>query len=325
VHKVAGEFNAGELDRAADQIDIVEAAADEIAAYAGRRSSWLVFCCGIDHALHVRDALRARGVGAETVTGDTPDRDRRNIILSFRRGEIDCLTGADIFITGFDIPQVDLVALLRPTLSTSRYVQMIGRGTRKADGKYDCLVLDFGGNVARHGPVDNPTVRVGKSGNGKGGDLAKICPICRTFNPLAATICVECDHEFERKPIEPVHAARSALLPILSTDSAWICAHILNVDIHEKPGRPASFKVNYVDDTGEVFRDWLAFAHSPGARWHAVRKWQQLGGSMPAPADAREALRRAHELAEGVDILTAFDGKFWQVERRRVRHGGARR
>jgi DNA repair protein RadD len=179
VHKVAGEFNAGELERAADQANIVDAAADEIAVYAGRRFSWLVFCGGVDHARHVCDALRARGVNAATVTGNTPDRERREIITAFRRGEIDCLTGADIFITGFDIPQVDLIALLRPTLSTARYIQMVGRGTRKANGKQNCLVLDFGGNVARHGPVDNPAIRTAKN-NGSGGDeLVKVCPAAR--------------------------------------------------------------------------------------------------------------------------------------------------
>ena len=200
VRKIAGEFNAADLERAADQDALVEAAADEITTHAGRRVSWLVFCCGIEHAAHVRNALRARGVKCETVTGNTPERERRDIIAAFRRGEIDCLTGADIFITGFDIPQVDLVALLRPTLSTSRYVQMIGRGTRKAAGKQNCLVLDFGGNVRRHGPVDNPTIRVKSNGAaGAAADLVKVCPACGTYNPLAAVVCIECDREFPRK------------------------------------------------------------------------------------------------------------------------------
>jgi DNA repair protein RadD len=317
VHKVAGEFNAGELERAADRDDIVEAAADEIVAYHERRNAWLVFCCGIDHAAHVRDALRVRGVKAETVTGRTPERERREIIAAFRRGEIDCLTGADIFITGFDIPQVDLIALLRPTLSTSRYVQMVGRGTRKAAGKQNCLVLDFGGNVARHGPVDNPAIRVGKSNGAGGGDLVKVCPACKTFNAITATRCCECDREFERKA--PTHAAQSAGLPILSTDAEWLPVRVYGGEIYTKPGRPASFKINYSTTAGKVYRDWMAFAHGPGARWHAARKWQQLGGAMPVPNDAHEAMQRRHELADSVDILIAFDGDYWQVTQRRLR------
>jgi DNA repair protein RadD len=318
VRRVAGEFNAGELERAADQTAIVEAAVDEIVAYAGRRFSWLVFCCGIAHAHHVCEALQARGVKAATVTGKTPDGERRNIFAAYRRGEIDCLTGADVFITGFDIPQVDLIALLRPTLSTSRYIQMVGRGTRKSAGKQNCLVLDFGGNVARHGPVDNPAIRTAKS-NGGGGELVKVCPACKTFNALAATNCCESDHAFERKPLTPTHAPRPADLPILSTDADWMRARLCDPEIYVKPGRPESFKISYSTEARRTFRDWMAFAHGPGARWHAVRKWHELGGSMPAPSDAQEAMARWQELARDVEIIAAHDGTYWQVTARRVR------
>ena len=56
--------------------------------------------------------------------------------------------------TGFDAPHIDCVVLLRPTMSPGLYYQMVGRGFRLAPGKQNCLVLDFGGNVLRHGPVD---------------------------------------------------------------------------------------------------------------------------------------------------------------------------
>ena len=55
--------------------------------------------------------------------------------------------------TGFDAPHIDCVVLLRPTLSPGLYYQMVGRGFRLHPGKMNCLVLDFGGNVVRHGPV----------------------------------------------------------------------------------------------------------------------------------------------------------------------------
>jgi DNA repair protein RadD len=59
-----------------------------------------------------------------------------------------------VLTTGFNAPAVDLIALLRPTKSAGLYVQMVGRGTRLAPGKENCLVLDFAGNVRRHGPID---------------------------------------------------------------------------------------------------------------------------------------------------------------------------
>ncbi len=56
--------------------------------------------------------------------------------------------------TGFNVPEVDLIALLRPTQSTGLYVQQVGRGLRLAKGKTDALVLDYAGLVRRHGPID---------------------------------------------------------------------------------------------------------------------------------------------------------------------------
>ena len=63
------------------------------------------------------------------------------------------LVNVNVLTTGFDAPNIDCVALLRPTNSPGLYYQMVGRGFRLCEGKTDCLVLDFGGNVLRHGPV----------------------------------------------------------------------------------------------------------------------------------------------------------------------------
>ena len=139
--------------------------------------------------------LCTRGIAAATVTAETPSREREGIIADFRRGDIRALTNVNVLTTGFDVPAVDLIAMLRPTLSTGLYVQMVGRGTRKADGKYDCLVLDFAGNVWRHGPVDRAD---GATGNGKNGSAgvkvdtvaAKRCPECGELNALRAAECV---------------------------------------------------------------------------------------------------------------------------------------
>ena len=70
--------------------------------------------------------------------------------------------------TGFDAPHIDCVVLLRPTMSPGLYYQMVGRGFRLHPGNQNCLVLDFGGNVLRHGPVDGIKVKAsGVSGNGQ--------------------------------------------------------------------------------------------------------------------------------------------------------------
>ena len=86
VGRRGGEFIAGELEAAADDETKIAAACDEIVALGAERKCWLVFCCGIDHAVHVRDALRERGVACEAVFGETPQDERERIIAAFRAG-----------------------------------------------------------------------------------------------------------------------------------------------------------------------------------------------------------------------------------------------
>ena len=122
-----------------------------------------------------RRSARA-GSSAATIFGDTPKPERDRIIAAFKRGEIRALASMGVLTTGFNAPGVDLIAMLRPTKSTGLYVQMAGRGTRLAPGKADCLVLDFAGNVARHGPIDavKPKRPGSRRGRGAGQGLPRL-------------------------------------------------------------------------------------------------------------------------------------------------------
>lgn len=139
VARRGGEFVAGALEVAVDKDWITRAAVDEIVTFGADRRSWLVFCSGVRHAAHVAEEIRSRGVSCAAVTGETPSGERDRLIAAFKAGQIRCLTNAMVLTTGFDAPGVDLIAMLRPTLSTGLYVQIVGRGTRLADGKENCI------------------------------------------------------------------------------------------------------------------------------------------------------------------------------------------
>src|SRR3954466_9399503 len=119
---------------------------------------------------------------------------------------------------------------------------MPGRGTRLAPGKDNCLVLDFAGNIARHGPID----LVQPTDPPKGGahrDMRKYCPECWALNALAARVCVNCGYEFPQETkLEPT----ATTLPILSTDRLeWVEVGAVSYRRHEKPGRRPSLRVDY--------------------------------------------------------------------------------
>jgi DNA repair protein RadD len=87
-----GEFIAGQLEAAVDIEAVTESAVDEIVRHGDDRGSWLVFCAGVRHAEHVRDAIRSRGFSCEAVLGETASAERDRMIAAFKRGDIRCLT-----------------------------------------------------------------------------------------------------------------------------------------------------------------------------------------------------------------------------------------
>ncbi|MGA0178870.1 MAG: DEAD/DEAH box helicase [Burkholderiaceae bacterium] len=81
-----------------------------------------------------------------------PERDAT--LRDYYAGHTRVLCSVDMITTGFDFPALDCIVCLRPTLSSSLWVQIQGRGTRLAEGKKNCLVLDYVGNLLRLGGVD---------------------------------------------------------------------------------------------------------------------------------------------------------------------------
>jgi DNA repair protein RadD len=311
-----GDFITKDLEEAADIGELVAAAADEIVGSGRDRQSWLCFCAGVRHAGHVREALRARGVVAETVTGETPGGQREAIFDAFRAGEIRALTGANVFTTGFDISSVDLIAMLRPTLSTGLYVQMLGRGTRKHPGKTDCLVLDFAGNVKEHGFVDavKPNVQEFDIEGGDGTGRRKFCDACHTENSMLARWCKNCGHPF----VMP-HGCRAATAPLLQRDVMWKNVDYYTLDSHEsqKSGR-LSLRVRYTCGA-ESFDEWLVLERPGPARDIAIEKWIALGGQLPAPVTVEEAVRRRGEFFRSIQVYVQRDGQYNNVVGRRPR------
>lgn len=320
VARRGGEYIAGALEAAANSDTLVEAAADEIVTLGAPRRSWLAFCCGVAHAYRVRDALRRRGVSAETVTGDTPHGERDALIRDFRAGRIRCLTNANVLTTGFDAPGVDLIAMLRPTLSTGLYVQMLGRGTRLAPGKENCLVLDYANVVRTHGPVDAIEVRdKKKSGAEHGQIMAKECPDCLTLLALATRVCTSCGHEFPVSIERPKHEAVADTTPILSGQGGdpWIPVTNVFFARHEKAGSPPSLRVTYQCGLLQ-HREWWCFEHSGFARDKAQRLWKAAARGVTAPPrDTMEAMRRSGELRAPLEIKVRKAGQYFEVVGRR--------
>jgi DNA repair protein RadD len=195
VKKRGGEFIESELQAAVDTDDKNQAVVHEVMALAGERKAWLFFCAGVKHAEHVAEVLRQRGVTAECVTGETPKKERERMLADFKAGRVRALTNANVLTTGFDYPDIDLVVMLRPTMSASLYVQMAGRGMRVKSHTDHCLVLDFAGVVESHGPITNVQPPK-KGGDGNGEAPVKVCDHCGELVHISVMVCPSCGEQF---------------------------------------------------------------------------------------------------------------------------------
>jgi len=221
VKKQGGEFVAAQLEAAVDTSSNNRRAVSEVIKRAADRRSWLVFCAGVAHAHHVASEFTEQGIPTEVVTGETPSAERDAIIDRFKAGEIRALCNVSVLSTGFDYPGIDCLVMLRPTMSPGLYVQIAGRGLRIAEGKADCLVLDFAGNVARHGPitaVEPPS----KAKKGEALARTKTCPQCEELVAPNTRECPHCGHEWPEpeKQEKPVTLANDDIMGIEPSEMA---------------------------------------------------------------------------------------------------------
>ena len=103
----------------------------------------IAFCVTVNHARNLARALNHIGVPAGIVHGEMAAAERARALAEFREGRIQVLANVAVLTEGFDDPGVSCVAMARPTRSEGLYAQCVGRGTRLAEGKRDCLILDF--------------------------------------------------------------------------------------------------------------------------------------------------------------------------------------
>src|SRR5207302_7129431 len=106
----------------------------------------LGFCVSIDHAEFMAARFNEVGIPARAITSRSSPDDRRAGLIALRNRDVNILFTVDLFNEGVDVPEIDTVLFLRPTESTTVFLQQLGRGLRLADDKPCLTVLDFIGN-----------------------------------------------------------------------------------------------------------------------------------------------------------------------------------
>ena len=103
----------------------------------------LGFCVSVAHAQFMARRFNEAGIASAAVTGETDTKEREGALRKLRQRDLNVVFAVDIFNEGVDVPEVDTVLFLRPTESATLFLQQLGRGLRRIDGKAVLTVLDF--------------------------------------------------------------------------------------------------------------------------------------------------------------------------------------
>jgi DNA repair protein RadD len=316
VHTRGGEFVANELQAAMDKDDLIEGALSEVEKYAHDRNHILGFCAGIDHAAHCAAAARRRGWTADYVSGEMASGERDAKIAAFKSGQIRFLFNAMLLTTGFDFPSIDCIVMLRPTKSVGLYVQIMGRGLRKDGKKENTLVLDFAGNVERHGPIDQIRIKRKREKDEDAVSVAPVkeCPECHELVHTSVMICPGCEYQWEVKPSHGTEASEAVIVAALQKPRRYPLTDMYFTP-HQKPGKKPTVKVTYVSGLAKFF-EWLPIEDERDfVRKHAVTWCWKRGLTCPNTVDEFLNLIERGVLRPPVPTFftVKLDGKFWKI------------
>ena len=347
LHIRGGEFISDEVETAMNKEEVTDAACREIANLTVDRKTVLIFCSSVDHCRNVAEKIRQyTGKECAVVTGETPAKERADIIARLRGENVSAdlfgtpmsslkyCANVSVMTTGLDVPNIDCVVMLRPTASPGLLLQCAGRGFRLSPetGKRECLFLDFGGNILRHGPLD--MIRVKEPGAGKGGDApAKKCPQCLALIHAAYAKCPQCGFEFP--PSEKSNLSdKASSAGIISgqidyTDydvqDIYYCVHEKR---HAEPGTPRTMRIDYRVGFEGFKSEWVCPEHTGYARDKFLKWWRERAAlGCPIPSTAREAVSLANEgllaAPESITVKTIAGERFeritgWRLKERPV-------
>lgn len=324
IEKKGGEFVAGAADK--EVLFVLDQLVKDARERCVQRNKVMLFTPGIESAELAAFLLQEEG--ARVVSSKTDAAERKKTVEDFRAGKFKWLVNCMIFTEGFDVPDVDAIVLARPTQSATLYVQIVGRGLRPAEGKGDCLILDYAQNAERFGPLDRMDyfkvdgVKAGKRSYG-------ICPECSSPLAYKDTVCPSCgyirptatakaDNQRYHEPYDGdlVKADEGKGAPFAAIDVQTIDVRSANVfPVVTSKGNPA-LRINYSTSHGNI-SEWVIVARSGqlGNRMQGFfNQWCGKGYYPTSEQDAANFLIR-HAVREPAQLRARKkgDSKHWEI------------
>lgn len=312
VHIRGGEFVEHELNAVCNNEIIIQEAVKEIITLAEGRKHILLFCVSIAHAEKVSEEIKSHGINCKAIHSLLPDLEKESIISDFKNKKLRAVCNVDMLTTGFNAKHIDCIVLLRPTMSTGLYYQMCGRGLRIYPEKENCLILDYAGNIFRHGAIDKIQIITHGKIEERGVKTApmKKCPECN--QPLHATYlsCPFCGYEY---PIK--HGSIATVINPLSEYKLPEECPVIDVYyyFHEKNKR-LSMRASYQISEIESISEYICIEHE-GYAAQKAREWllKALPSGYPIPDTVEQALELKDVYKKPEIIFVDYNQKFPRI------------
>jgi superfamily II DNA or RNA helicase len=224
----------------------------------------LVYCTSIKHSKSVAEAFVNAGYRAVHMDSNTPKQERDRIMADFRSGAVQVLCNVLLIVEGISVPDCECCILLRPTLSTTIYIQSAMRCMRYAEGKR-AVIIDMVMNYLQLGLPDEdrvwslgePLKRKPRT-DGNGDFYIRSCPECfMTFK--TAPICPFCNTPYKLTERE-IKAHEDIELQRISVEEARK-AEEKRKELRREQGRAQTFEelVKLAKDRG--YKNPAYYAH----------------------------------------------------------------
>lgn len=337
-----GDYLKNKLQEAVDRYDITISALQEALEVGHDKNKWLIFGSGIEHCEHISEILNELGVSNCVIHSKKSDTENDKALELFRDGTIRAAINNNSLTTGMDIPDIDLIVMLRPTRSTNLWVQMLGRGTRPVyasgfdlstiegrllaieyGGKPYCLVLDFASNSEVLGPINDP-VLPRKKGDKAGTAPIKTCQWCGTYVHPSVKICPTCGEEFHSIVKIQTSASEIELIKQNIADLAKYEDFYINhitFGVHHKLGAKDSIKVTYFSGKRN-FTEYLCVEHAQdkatcnnAEQWARRRfeKWWRKRTDLFCPVKIDDTLRMLDHITHPTHIKVHINKKYPEI------------
>ncbi len=315
VHIQAGDYNKKEMQQAFLKNDLVEKAVNEIIEFTQGRKKVLIFCAGIKHCEEVTRLLKLKGQRAENVHSKKNNEENDKNIFKFKNSEIKFLLNVNSLTTGFNEKAIDCIVLLRSTVSPGLLLQAVGRGFRLHPDKKDCLILDFGRNIERLGPIDKlRVVSKKKKKKEKQDPIVKECPECRSLLYIQAKVCPDCGYDFpiEEKPKHEETACNKDVLSVYKKPEELIVKDV-SYWKHQKKGKIPTLRVDYYISDFMKYSKWICIEHDGYAKRKAFEWLRNVTDNYNEISTIEDALELSNNFKKPETITVDINGKYPEI------------